>query len=207
MIEKLTDKIIKYGKIAGKRGLTPGYSGNISAKYLDKILITSTGAANGFLDEEDISIIDFSGNQIGGYKKPSSEKMLHIEFYKKRPDIGAILHFHCPYLSAFAASGIEPDKNVMAEVVYAFCEIPIAEYALPGSIELVTNTSKFFDKYDVVIMKNHGVIAGGRDLKDAFLKLESCEAYAKTLLCAKLLGGAKMLPDVEVEKIYGLRNK
>ena len=207
MIEKIIDKIIKYGKIAAKSGYTPGYSGNISVRYSDNILITSTGSANGFLKEEDISVIDFLGEPKGVYKKPSSEKFLHIEFYKKRPDINAIMHFHSPYLSAFAASGTNMDEKVMAEIVYAFGQIPLADYALPGSSELVNNTSKYFEQYDVVLMKNHGVIVGGKDLKDAFLKLETAEAYAKTLICAKLLGGVNILPENEVEKIYNLRKQ
>ncbi len=206
MIEKLKDKIIKYGKIAGKRGLTPGFSGNISARLGDKVLITATGSANGFLKDRDFALIDFDGNVVDGYSKPSSEKMLHIEFYKKRPDINAIFHFHPPFLTSYAASGKELEEAILAEIVYCFGKIPAAEYALPGSKELVDNTAKYFDNYDVILMKNHGVIVGGKDIKDAFLKLELSEAYAKTALYAKLLGGAKILTEDEVQKIYDLRN-
>ena len=207
MIEKLRDKIIKYGKISGKRGFTPGYSGNISTRCGQNILITTTASANGFLKEEDICLIDFDGNLIEGNKAPSSEKFLHIEFYKKRNDVNAILHFHSPYLSAFAASGKNMEEKVMAEIIYAFGNIPIADYALPGSFDLVERTSKYFETNNVVLMKNHGVIVGGKDLKDAFLKFESCESYAKTLIYAKLLGGASILPEHEFQKIYNLRKK
>lgn len=207
MIEKLKDKIIKYGKISAKRGFTPGYSGNISARCGQNILITSTGSANGFLKEEDICLIDFDGNLIEGEKAPSSEKFLHIEFYNKRPDVNAILHFHSPYLSTFAIRGENLNEKIMAEIIYAFGEIPIADYALPGSKDLVEKTSFYFNNNDVILMKNHGVIVGGKNLKDAFLKFESCETYAKTLICAKLLGGANILPEEEVEKIYNLRKK
>ena len=93
----------------------------------------------------------------------------------------------------------------MAEIVYCFDYIPLAKYALPGSKELVENTSKFFKDFDVVLMANHGVIVGGKDVKDAYLKLELCEAYAQTVLFSNLLGGAKMLPSEEVKKIYSLR--
>ena len=83
----------------------------------------------------------------------------------------------------------------------------MAEYALPGSIELVENTAKYFNEYDVILMANHGVIVGGKDIQDTYLKLELCEAYAQTVINAKILGSVKILNEDEVKKIYSLRNK
>lgn len=205
MFEELKNELIEYGKLAGVKNFTPGFSGNLSARCGDKILITATGTANGYLSEDDFALIDFDGNKIDGDKKPSSEKMLHVEFYRQREDINYIFHVHSPYLTAFSAAGKALDKNILAEIVYCFDYIPLAEYALPGSKELVENTSKFFKDFDVVLMANHGVIVGGKDVKDAYLKLELCEAYAQTVLFSNLLGGAKMLPSEEVKKIYSLR--
>ncbi len=205
MFEELKKELIEYGKLAGVKNFTPGFSGNLSARCGDKILITATGTANGYLSEDDFALIDFDGNKIDGDKKPSSEKMLHVEFYRQREDINYIFHVHSPYLTAFSAAGKALDKNILAEIVYCFDYIPLAEYALPGSKELVVNTSKFFKDFDVVLMANHGVIVGGKDVKDAYLKLELCEAYAQTVLFSNLLGGAKMLPSEEVKKIYSLR--
>ena len=205
MIDVVKNELIEYGKLAGVKNFTPGFSGNLSARCGNKILITATGTANGYLSEDDFALIDFEGNIIDGNKKPSSEKMLHVEFYKLREDINYIFHVHSPYLTAFSAAGKALDKNILAEIVYCFDYIPLAEYALPGSRELVENTSKFFKDFDVVLMANHGVIVGGKDVKDAYLKLELCEAYAQTVLFSNLLGGAKMLPSEEVKKIYSLR--
>lgn len=205
MIDVVKNELIEYGKLAGAKNFTPGFSGNLSARCGNKILITATGTANGYLSEDDFALIDFEGNIIGENKKPSSEKMLHVEFYKQREDINYIFHVHSPYLTAFSAAGKALDKNILAEIVYCFDYIPLAEYALPGSKELVENTSKFFKDFDVVLMANHGVIVGGKDVKDAYLKLELCEAYAQTVLFSNLLGGAKMLPREEVKKIYSLR--
>lgn len=205
MFEELKKELIEYGKLAGVKNFTPGFSGNLSARCGDKILITATGTANGYLSEDDFALIDFDGNKIEGDKKPSSEKMLHVEFYRQRGDINYIFHVHSPYLTAFSAAGKALDKNILAEIVYCFDYIPLAKYALPGSKELVENTSKFFKDFDVVLMANHGVIVGGKDVKDAYLKLELCEAYAQTVLFSNLLGGAKMLPSEEVKKIYLLR--
>lgn len=205
MLEKLKQELIEYGKLAGVKNFTPGFSGNLSARCGDKIVITATGTANGYLKEDDFAIIDFSGNVVEGTKRPSSEKMLHVKFYQDRPDINYILHVHSPYLTAFAAAGKEMNEDVLAEIVYCFGKIPLAKYALPGSKDLVDNTSIYFKDYDVVLMENHGVIVGDKDIQQAYLKLELCEAYAKTVICAKLLGGVKILPEEEVQKIYSLR--
>ena len=206
MFEDKKNELIEYGRMAGDKNYTPGISGNLSARCGDMVVITSSGVANGYLTENDFAVVDFDGNAIEG-EKPSSERMLHIEFYKKRPEMNYVMHVHSPYLTAFASAGIALDDKISPEIIYCFEKIPLAEYSIPGSKELVEKTSKYFENYDVVLMANHGVIIAGKDIKDAFYKLDLCENYAKTVICAKLLGGAKILQEEEVEKIYLLRQK
>ncbi len=207
MYENIISELTKYGQIAGIKGFTPGISGNMSVRYEDNIVITSSGSANGYLEPSDFSVINYDGISVDGNPKPSSEKFLHIDFYRKRPDINCILHFHSPYLTAFAAAGKALPEAVSPEIVYCFEKIPLAEYAIPGSDELVQKTSIYFKDYDIVLMENHGVIAGGANIKQAYLNLELAEEYAKTILFTKFLGGAKILPENEVEKIYLLKQK
>ena len=182
MLNDLKQELIKYGRISGQKGFTPGISGNFSARAGEKILITASGSSNGFLEENDFSVIDSDGSVLEGNPKASSERFLHIEFYKQRPDMNAILHVHSPFLTAFAAAGFGLEDAISPEIVYCFGKIPIADYALPGSEELVNNTSIFFKDYDVVLMKNHGVIVCGKNVKDAYLKLELAEEYAQTVI-------------------------
>ena len=202
----LINSIIKYGKLCGEKNYTPGYSGNISARYKNGMLITTSGSANGYLDQSDIVYTDFNGKALETDKKPSSEKFLHIELYKKRPEFNFIIHVHAPYLSSFACAGKDLISPVMAENVFYFGGIPLAEYALPSSMELVENTAKFFDKYDAVLMANHGFIIGSKTMKDAFLKLELAESYAQVVLNTEILGGSKLLNKKQAEKILKLRN-
>ena len=201
----LKKEIIEYGRLCGIKNFTPGISGNMSARFDDKILITSSGSANGYLSEEDFSVIDYDGNVISGHPKASSEKLLHIEFYKKRPDINYIIHVHAPYLSAFASAGIALDEPIMAENVFYFGQIPLAQYGLPSSKDLVEKTAKYFDDYNAVLMGNHGVIVGDTTIRDAYLKLELAEAYAQVVINTKILGGAKLLTETQVKEIQALK--
>ena len=205
--KKLEKEIIEYGKLCGVKNFTPGYSGNISARYKDGLLITASGSSNGYLKKELIVYTDFEGNSLEKGKKPSSEKFLHIEIYKQRPDINYIIHVHAPYLSTFASAGKDLMAPIMAENVFYFGGIPLAEYALPSTKELVDNTIKFFDKYDAVLMANHGFIVGAKTIEDAYLKLELAESYAQVVLNTEILGGAKYLSQEEEQKILDLRNK
>lgn len=205
--KKLIKEIIEYGKLCGIKNFTPGYSGNISARYKNGLLITASGSSNGYLKPTQIVYTDFEGNSLEKGKKPSSEKFLHIEIYKQRPDINYIIHVHAPYLSSFASANKDLMAPIMAENVFYFGGIPLAEYALPSTRELVDNTIKFFDSYDAVLMANHGFIVGAKTIEDAYLKLELAESYAQVVLNTENLGGAKYLSKDEENKILELRSK
>lgn len=205
IIENLKNEIIKYGKILDSKGFSPGTSGNISIRHGNAIFITSSGSSNGDLTDEDLILIDFEGNVIQGNKKASSEKMLHVEFYKKRPDINAIIHVHPTFLSSFAAARKSLEAPIMAENVFYFGEIPLADYALPSSKELVDKTAIYFDQYNAVLMANHGFIVGDINMKQAYLKLELAESYAQVVLNAQILGGAVSLSEKEVAQIKSLK--
>jgi len=203
----LREEIIKYGRMVWERGYSPGYSGNISARIdgEEKFIITTSGSSNGFLTQNELVLTDFEGKSLEENKKPSSEKNLHIAFYKKRPDISYILHVHSPYLSSFASAKKQMAREVMAENIFYLDRIPLAKYAMPSSFELVKNTEIYFDKYDVVLMANHGVVVGSNTIQDAFLKLELAESYAQVVINTEILGGARLLNKKDVRDILNLR--
>ena len=203
--EELAAQIIKYGKKCDIKNFTPGYSGNISARFQDGMLITTSGSSNGHLSYEDIVITDFNGISREEGKKPSSEKLLHAGIYQKRAEINFIIHVHSPYLSSFAAAGKDLMSPVMAENVFYFGGIPLAEYALPSSRELVNNTVKYFDNYDAVLMANHGFVVASKTMDDAYMKLELAESYAQIVLNTEILGGAKILNSEQELEILKLK--
>ena len=93
----------------------------------------------------------------------------------------------------------------MAENVFYFGQIPLAEYGLPSSKDLVEKTAQYFDEYNAVLMANHGFIVGDKTIKDAYLKLELAEAYAQVVINTKILGGAKLLTENQVKEINALK--
>ena len=203
--DSIINELIQIGKRLGFKNYTPGYSGNLSARYNDSIIITTSGSSNGYLSKNDLVEMDFNAKSLEDGKKPSSEKFLHVEFYKKRPDINYIIHVHCAGLSAFAAANKDLMSPYMAENVFYFGGIPLADYALPSTMELVENTVKYFDKFDAVLMANHGFVVASKTIEDAYMKLELAESYAQVVLNTYLLGGAKYLTQNQAEEILALR--
>ncbi len=196
--------IIDIGKKLYEKNLTIATSGNISIRTDKGILITTTGSILGDLKEEDIVLIDFDGKELEN-KKASSEKMLHVEIYKQRSDIKAIIHTHPVYLTTFACCHKTLDEPIMSENIIYFEDIPVAPYAMPSSKELVENTVKYLHNRDVVLMANHGAIAIADSLRKAYLKMETAEYYAKVTINTKILGGAKFLNQNEITDLIKLK--
>lgn len=200
------DDLIYWARKSYEKGLSPATSGNISLlDDNDNVLITASGSAAGDLWKDDIVKIDFDGKILDGVKKPSSEKFMHIEIYKKRKDIRAVIHSHAPAVTAFAVCGKEINEIIMPEFAYYFGSVPVSEYHLPGSMDLAYDIAEKFSSKNAVLMKNHGIIVGGKNLKEAFYFLESINAYCETYLNAKILGKIKTLNKKQIKEIESLK--
>lgn len=202
----IEEKIIKIGKMLYDKNLTVSTSGNISVRTEEGIYITATGTRLGNLNFGDIVLTDFDGNEKTN-GKASSEKKLHVEIYKKRADVNAIIHVHPLYLSSFAACAEGLTKNVLSESVLYFEDIPVAPYYMPSSIELAKETVKYFADRDVVIMSNHGATAVAGDIDGAFEKMETAEYYAHVVLNTKIMGNPKYLTEEEINDLKALKSK
>ena len=231
--KKEAEEIIYWAKRAYSARMVPGTSGNISAYNGKEILLSASGVCLGDMEIKDIAILDGTrsiGGSISGAVlnnvKPSSEKLMHLKIYEKRPDIKAIIHIHCPYTTSFAVCHKEMNEPILPEFIYNFSTaqagaaigdaisidnkalrgIPSAKYALPSSIELAEEIANHFRAgNNAVLMENHGLVAGAGTLKQTFYILESIQAYAKTYFAAKFLGEIKTLNEEEVLKIKNLK--
>lgn len=197
--------IIYWSKRLYQKGMTPATSGNISVRTKEGILISSSGVCLNDMDEDDIVLIDFDGNLMEGNKKPSSEKFLHTQIYEMRDDINAIVHSHCPYITAFACSKKMINEPIMPEFVFYFDKIPTAPYAVPSSINLAVDTAEYFKNSDTVLMQSHGVVSGGQSLQQVFYNLESLRAYSETYFGAQVLGGHRILNKKQINEIRKLK--
>ncbi len=182
-------KLIKTSKNLYENKLVSGKSGNISIRLDDYIAITPTLKSLGDLTEEDIVLVDMESNCLTA-GKPSSEVGMHLAIYNKRKDVNAIVHVHSPYVTGFAFS----DKKIKR--LEGFGQInqeylSSIEYEKPGSQELALSASKGIKDEDVLILKNHGMICVGENLKETESLAMFIEESAKTQFISIMLNSVK----------------
>lgn len=189
-----------------QRGYVAANDGNISVRVdEERILTTPTGISKGFMKPEEIVIVDLQGKPLSD-GKPSTELPLHLFIYKERPDVKAVVHAHPPYATGFATAGLALDECILAEVVVTIGSVPLAEYGTPSTEELPETLRPYIHSCEAFLMANHGVVTVGPDLMDGYFKLERVEHYAKIVSIARSLGGERVLPKKEVEKLFELRD-
>jgi L-fuculose-phosphate aldolase len=180
-------------------GLTTTSGGNISIRDGEgNIWITPTAIDKGSLQRKDIVCVQPDGS-ITGHYRPSSEFPFHKAIYEARPDISAVIHAHPPALVSFSIVRKLPDMNIIPQAKHVCGPIGYAPYALPGGSELGDNLAREFRKgFHAVIMENHGTVVGGTDLKDAYVRFETLEFTARTIINASTIGTPHYLTDKQI---------
>jgi L-fuculose-phosphate aldolase len=175
--------------------MTTTSGGNLSIFDPDgSIWITPSRVDKGALTPNDIVRVWPDGRREGAHP-PSSEFPFHAEIYRRRPDIKAIVHAHPGALVAFSICRQLPDTRVQSHVHEVCGKIALAPYACPGTQALGDNIAQTFQEgADCALLENHGVVIGGRDLRDAFQRFETLEFAAQTLIRAASLGPVQVLP-------------
>ncbi len=198
-------KIAETGRRLYALGFVPATDGNISAKLdAGSVLITPSGVSKGGLAPEDIAKIDMEGRLISG-KKPSSEYLLHLCFYKQRADVAAVVHAHPPLATGLASAGVALDKPLTSEMVISLGRVPLAQYATPGTAEVTASIAGLVREHNAIMLANHGVVTCGRDLETAFQRMETVEQSAKISLAAEQAGGGRLIPPEKVAKLEEIR--
>ena len=197
--------VVKKGIEMLAANLTIGTWGNISCRVPGEkyIAITPTGMSYDRLEPEDIVVLDLSGNNISGARKPSIEVPLHLAVYNAREDVQAIIHTHSAYATAMAAARKEIPGAVEDLVQIVGGNVRVNEYALPGTEQLGINTVKAMEGRNAVLLANHGMLGAGRDLDEAFRVCQIVEKGAQITLLAQLMGGVVELSQDDIE---GMRN-
>src|SRR4051812_24159256 len=198
--------IVEVGRRMYARGYTASNDGNISVRLdAGRLLMTPKSVCKGFMTPDMMCITDLEGKKLEGDRDPSSEALMHLEVYRQRPDVRAVVHAHPPIATGFAVAGIPLDRPVLAEVLTTLGSVPIAEYATPSTRELPEAVRKYIKAHDGMLLANHGALTVGGDLMSAYYKMETIEHFAKISLVARLLGRENLIAREEVERLQELR--
>lgn len=202
---QIRSQIVELGRWLYEKRFITAAEGNISARLGDRIFITPSGACKGLLSPEEIIETDLSGSRVAGERNPSSEAVLHLAIYRRRSDVGAVVHAHPPYATAFAVAGIALDKPVLPEVVLTIGKVPLVPYATPGTSEVANGVCTLIAEHNALLLGNHGAVTCGADLRSAYFRMETLEHFAWISTIARILGGERELTPDQVARIKALR--
>ena len=210
ILKEERELIVEYGKKLITSGLTKGTGGNLSIYNREKKLmaISPSGIDYFKIEPQDVVVLNLKGEKIHGDKTPSSEYEMHKIFYEKRTDINAIIHTHTIYATTIACLNWDlPAVHYM--IALAGPNVRCAEYATYGTKELAENAFKAMENRNAVLLANHGLLAGAKDLANAFNVTEEIEYCAELYYRTKSIGEPVILSDEEMDlmaekfKTYG----
>ena len=199
--QQLKQDIVCICRMLHRKNYLAATDGNVSVRLGDQLLITPSGVNKGIMEAEQILTVDLTGSVIAGAGQPSSEIQMHLLAYRLRADVNAVVHAHLPYATACTLAGIDLLEPFLPEVVITLGGIPTAPYATPGTAEVPEAIRAYVQEYDAILLARHGAMTVGRDVVDAYNKMEKLEHTARVVLAARLQGPLPPLSAAEVEKL------
>lgn len=182
-----------------QRGLSPGRSGNVSARFRDGMLITPSGMAYDAIVPADIVFVAGDGTQPPGQRKASSEWRFHLSAYGARADQAAIVHTHSMHATVLACAHKPIPAFHYMVAAAGGADIPCVPYATFGTAELSKHVADGVRNRDACLMANHGMIAMGASPARALELAADVEVLAEQYIKVLLLGGANVLPAAEMQ--------
>lgn len=202
LLKQEREQVVEYCKKLVTAGLTRGTGGNISICNREAGLyaISPSGMDYFSMAPEDVVIMNLLGEVVEGEKKPSSEWNLHQIYYEKRKDLNAIVHAHSVYCTVLATNreGLPASSYLVA---FAGKDVRCADYASFGTPELAEAAYKSMEGRSAVLLANHGLVTGGRDILHAFQTAEQIEFCAEVYVKARSIGTPVILPEEEMERM------
>jgi len=193
-------EVLEAARFISSTNLVAGTWGNVSLLDEGKVYITPSGIPYDELSEGDIAVVDLkSGEQIGGAKKASSELPLHLQIYRDHEIVSAIVHFHSIYASAYASMRKPIPCFVEDQAQIIGGDVPVAEYAPPGTWKLAENVSKALKDKFGVLLANHGAVAVGRNMKEALMAAQIVEKSAQ--IDSIVSGNGVALPEEDLRSL------
>src|SRR5213595_317793 len=197
--------LVRICQLMYQRSYVVSSDGNVSALLEDgRVLATPTMTCKGRMTEDLIAITDVEGRALNE-RRASSELAMHLLIYRERPDVRAVCHAHPPHGTAFAVAGLPIDQPILSEVILTLGCVPLAEYGTPSTDELTNAMRPLVKHHNALLMANHGAVAYGSDLWQAWDRLETLEHTAKIAILSRVLGGSRNLSPDAVEKLINVR--
>ena len=188
-----------------RKGWVANHDGNVSLRYEDTLLATPSAVSKADVTADMIITLDMEGKKLQGTGAPFSEIKLHLAAYQARPDIQAVVHAHPPLATARGLAGGYFAIKLPEAVVSIGDSIPVVPYAFPGAPENEARVTAALSWSDLFMMAGNGVLAGGRDVKEAFLRIELLEHLLRIDHYARAIGSVQALPAADMDKLLEKR--
>ncbi len=208
MTEEMSTRkqVCDIGRRLYAKGFVAGSEGNISVRLSDnEVLCTPTLTCKGFVEPEDLCVVDLSGEQLSGSRRRTSEIGLHLEIYRGDAAATAVVHAHPPHATAFAVAREDIPSGILPEVEVFLGVVPRADYETPGGSDFAATIRPFVGTSNTVLLSNHGAVTWGPSLELAFWNTEVLDAYCRVLILARQLGNVERLPADKVRELLNLR--
>lgn len=207
--EHLRAEVVRVSRAVHDNGWVANHDGNVSARLGEgRFLATPTATSKGAVRPEHLIVVDGEGQRLQGTRGSFSELKLHLAVYRRRPDVGAVLHAHPPTATGFAVAGASLEPPFMAEPVVSLGRwIPTVPFGLPGDPALDDALNDALGRAQVILLGNHGVLAVGPDPDLCLLRMELVEHLAKIALAARQLGGPRPLDEALVSQLHAKHRK
>ncbi|MDR3331756.1 MAG: class II aldolase/adducin family protein, partial [Synergistaceae bacterium] len=191
------------------KGFVAANDGNITCRVGEnEIWTTPTGVSKGFMSPDILVKVDLNGKILSGSHKPSSELKMHLRVFRENPEIQGVTHAHPPVATAFSIAGRALDKAILTEGVLSLGEIPLASYATPGTEEVPDSIAAFVHTHNGALLANHGALSWGRDVFEAWYRLESMECYATILMYTEnIIKQQNVLNCEQVNRLIDIRTR
>jgi L-fuculose-phosphate aldolase len=198
-------EVAKFMRRLYSHGLTTTTGGNVSLKITDNLIaITPSATDKGNMKWKEVGLMTMSGENLTPDLKPSIESEMHLSVYRKKEEVKAIVHAHPTFATAFTAMKNRINIKLTAEACAILEEPTFVPYALMGTKKLAELVSNCIDKSDILLLENHGILTIGKNLLQAFDKIEVLENAARMTLIVDFAGNKKSLSKEKIKEIEKL---
>ncbi len=205
-MSQVIEQLKQYANKVVDTGLVVGAGGNLSMRDGNIMYLSPSGFDLKEIEDHQWVRVHIETGEVLDDLKPSSEILMHLECFRKRPDITAVLHAHPSYSVGVSSTGqtippLFPDYPAMVK------SVAYLEYMIPTTHVLADAVAEVIEENDVVVMRNHGVLTVGKTMKEAFFFMQLVEESAKVFTISRTVGNPRILTDEEVEDFRNLSSE